>query len=385
MKLLEKILVATEFSQSQTDTLQTAVAVARTFHSEVLLVHVIPEIHDWPLGLEDLKATVNRRMQSLRAEITPSGILVADPMVAVGSPFDQIIELADLHDVNVIIVGSGENGKESQFRLGLTAEKLIRKANKPVWVVKAGAAAKFNTILCPVDFSDPAGRALTNAIRLARTFQAHLEVLTVIQSLASVHVTHAELADQAQAKYVAGQQQHFDDFLAQFDFHNVRWNKTVRRGLPHEEILKLARESGADLLVMGSTGRTGVARILMGSVAEKVIRELPCPVITVKSEHAIRLRVEQEITDLETEVIHGRELLEAGLAPEALRSFQHCVGKDMIYAPAWDGLAAAHERLGHAEESERCKQTAKGIRDASLFTRIEAEVRAQHPLWGKKS
>jgi universal stress protein E len=381
VKLLERILVATEFGESQADTVRTAVTVARTFGSEMLLVHVIPEIRDAPLDLPAQRTAAAERLQDLRAEITGSGVRVADPIVAVGAPFNEIIELADAHDVNVIIVGSGETAGGSQSRLGLTAEKLVRKARKPVWMVKAGAMGQFNSILCPVDFSDPARRALTNAIHLARTFQAHLTVLTVIQRLAETSVTAAGTTDVVQAKYEEADLWQFDRFLADFDFHNVRWSKTVRHGRPHEQILALAREQGADLMVMGSTGRTGLARILMGSVAEKVLREVPCSAVTVKAEHAVRLRLEQEIVDLEARVTKGRELLEAGFAPEALREFQGCVEAEALCVPAWEGLAAAHERLGHTGESERCRQTVQRARESLENSRIQATVRADHWLW----
>lgn len=138
MKLLERIPVATELGQSQADTLRTVTTVARTFGSEMFLVHVIPETSDSPLDLPAQRTAADERLQRLRAEITGSGVRVADSIVAAGTPFNEIIELADAHDVNVIMVGSGEKAGESPFRLGLTAEKLSRKAHKPVWIVKAG-------------------------------------------------------------------------------------------------------------------------------------------------------------------------------------------------------------------------------------------------------
>lgn len=377
MKGLEKILLATESCERRADTVRMAVALARAFQSEILLVHVLPEIHDAPIGIEEMKVVLDGRLQAMRAEIAGHGVRIAEPILAVGAPFNEIIEAADAHDVNVIMVGSGET-------LGLTAEKLIRKARQPVWVVKAGAMMPVRRILCPVDFSEPARRGLTNAIHLARAFQADLEVLTVIQPLASIHVGYAELADQAQMNYEEARRREFDEFLAGGDFHDVRWAKTVRRGLPHEQILEAAREQNVDLLVMGSTGRTGLARILIGSVAEKVVREMPCSVITVKAEHAIRLRVEQEIIGLEAHLAKGRQLLKAGLATEAVREFQQCLDTDMLYIPAWEGLATAHQRLGHAEESERCRQTAQRIAESHQHARIQAAVRAEHPFWGGK-
>jgi hypothetical protein len=184
-----------------------------------------------------------------------------------------------------------------------------------------------------------------------------------------------------QAKYAEADLQRFDRFLTDFDFHNVRWSKAVRYGRPHEQILALAREQGVDLLVMGSTGRTGLARILMGSVAEKVLREVPCSMIMVKAEHAVRLRIEQETLDLDARVAKGRELLEAGFAPEAVHELHGCVEAEALCVPAWEGLAAAHQRLGCRGESERCRQMAQCARESLECSRIEATVRADHWLW----
>jgi hypothetical protein len=78
-----------------------------------------------------------------------------------------------------------------------------------------------------------------------------------------------------------------DNFLGGLDFDGITWNKALLIGKPHEEVLKAAAESGADLIVMGSLGRMGLARILMGSVAEKIARELPCSLIMMKSQDLV--------------------------------------------------------------------------------------------------
>lgn len=65
------------------------------------------------------------------------------------------------------------------------------------------------------------------------------------------------------------------------------WNKEIRSGEPHGEVLKAAAEMRADLVVMGSLGRTGLTRILMGSVAEKVARELPCSLVMMKAQDMV--------------------------------------------------------------------------------------------------
>lgn len=288
MKLLEKILVATDFGKSAGDAVQTARTLAGAFGSEIIFIHVIPDVSDSPENLRTLKAASRDRLRKLKAELVREGIRAGDSVVAVGSAFDQIIQASELLDVNVIVAGSGDNAEKGAGRLGVTAERLVRKAGKPVWVVKAGAAPVFKRMLCAVDFSDPSRRALANAIHLARTFQAELTVLTVAESLPYLHVSTATIAAEAHAKCRRQERREFDAFLKQFDFSDVACTKVVRQGVAHQEILKLAHEWSAGLLIMGSVGRTGLSRILLGSVAAKVIRELPCPVITVKSEHAIR-------------------------------------------------------------------------------------------------
>ena len=124
----------------------------------------------------------------------------------------------------------------------------------------------------------------------------------------------------------------------------------------------MANETRADLLVMGSVGRSGLSRILMGSVASKVVRQMPCSVITVKPEHAIRLRLSEEISDLRDHLKQGQELLEQGFAKEAIEQFEHCIAIDILCVPAWEGMPVAHLRLGHHKESKRCNLAVEQIR-----------------------
>ena len=276
-------------------------------------------------------------------------------------PFDQIVRHADQHDANVIIMGAGEKSDDDPFRLGITAEKVLRKSSKPVWVVKPDAAKQINNILWPVDCSEPSVRALTNAIRLARSFQAKLTVLHAIQPLTAI-LRLRQVGDMDEANYVRDRHSQFELFLKNFDFHNVDWNREIRQGQPHQEILDSANEARADLLVMGSVGRSGLSRILMGSVASKVVRQMPCSVITVKSEHAIRLRLSEEISDLQDHLKQGQELLEQGFAREALEQFEHCTTRDILCGPAWEGMSVAHLRLGQHKESKTCNEAAEQIR-----------------------
>ena len=97
-------------------------------------------------------------------------------------------------------------------------------------------------------------------------------------------------------------------------------------------------------------------------MTEKVLRELPCSVVTAKSEDIIQLRLNTEIADIETHFRLAKHLLQQGFAEEAISQFQLCLDVDVMYAPAWEGLAIAHERLGHTTVALKCSTHASTIR-----------------------
>ena len=94
-------------------------------------------------------------------------------------------------------------------------------------------------------------------------------------------------------------------------------------------------------------------------------------------------QLRSEIANLQEHLQRAQSLLEKGFAKEALGEFRHCISHDPIYAPAWEGAAAAHERLGDSEQAEQCRQRAGDIVRQLWDQRIEAEIRSQHMLWRK--
>ncbi len=182
MRLLEKILIATDFSPGANAALNAGLLVAQQFHSEVILLHVIRGTVDFcsqkDMTGENARERVHGAVNRLRAE----GIEVVDALVEKGIPFEQINRVADARHVNVVLLGACQD-VESDCPLGTTATQVQRHAVQPVWTVKPARPPAVRHILCPVDFSEPAGRALKNAIHLARGFQARLTVLTVLPNL----------------------------------------------------------------------------------------------------------------------------------------------------------------------------------------------------------
>lgn len=388
MKLLEKVLIATDFGEAAKDAAKTAAAVASIFGAKLILIHVVPDTGDSRFSLDEAKAEAQKRMLEIEKEVKGLGVESTDTLVSTGVPHERILQCADLHDVNLLVLGAKDNSEKRGIALGVTDARLICQMNKPVWVAKQAGSADPKKILCAIDFSETSARALRDATHLARKLGAELTVLNVIPALSSVYkgslVLKVAKSGMSRDLYKKEQTENFEQFLKDFDFHNVSLQKEIREGTPAEEITAFALEKGFDLLVLGSVGKTGVSRILLGSVAEKVLQAMPCSVMAVKSEETVRLRIKETIADLQQSFEKAQALLENGFADQAIERFKHCIDDDLMFAPAYEGLAIAYQRKGDEQRAAEYAEQAKKIRDEIWQLKVRAEAMGQHTLFGKK-
>jgi nucleotide-binding universal stress UspA family protein len=211
-----------------------------------------------------------------------------------------ILNYADEHDIDLIVMGT--RGRRSVHRtlLGSVAEEVVRRAEQPVLAVQRGEEdvravtppPPIERILVPVDFSDHAREALRHAYALAALYDAGLDLL---------HVTEPDLhpafyGDGLDETYDLEKEQKAEEALHAF-YEEVTppagsegklldrstMEAHVAAGRPAAEILRFAEEQGSDLIVMSTHGLTGLQRFMMGSVAEKVVRHVSVPVFTVKA------------------------------------------------------------------------------------------------------
>jgi nucleotide-binding universal stress UspA family protein len=148
------------------------------------------------------------------------------------------------------------------------------------------APVRIKRILVPFDFGEAAEHALDFAQRLAPTFGASVEVLYVVPYLPNAALPIPELgaiplAAQTVDDMVEDAETRLREALAQEDTRHRYLRKTVEVGDPRAQIVAHAAAAGVDLIVMGTHGRTGATRFLLGSVAERVVREATCPVLTI--------------------------------------------------------------------------------------------------------
>jgi universal stress protein A len=148
--------------------------------------------------------------------------------------------------------------------------------------LKPTPSLKLRTILAPVDFSERSQAALKYALRLALEFGASLVVLHALDPLIAAGRVESARLRQLKSAARSEAEQRLEDLHQELRPSGVRARLVLRPGSATETIVAFALESKADLIVMGSQGRAGLNRLLIGSVAERVVRHASCPVLVVR-------------------------------------------------------------------------------------------------------
>jgi universal stress protein E len=363
VSMLQSILLATDFRPASEQATEAAVRLASAIGSCVSFVHVLEPLPSWPLGLHKFQDQAAIRLRQLADDLAAQDV-VADSLIAIGPPGDTIVRTAQELEVDLIVMGAGEQSRFDRFSAGPVAQEVLELAPQPVLAVRPGGPAPgFQKVLCPVDQSRVSRRGLENAIRLARAFGGHLVVLTVVPTVSwlSAAVATGQLAGAA-AEYADQWRSEFEQFLRDRSFAEVKWQPEVRQGPPHEQIIAAAQEHQADLIVMGATRRTGVARALLGSVTRRVLQQLPCSLLAVKEEDVVEELLQGDLDTINRLLAEGRGLLTGGSYATAKAKFREVLTRNPFHAGAAEGLAEAHMQLGKREEAERFRRRAEQLR-----------------------
>jgi nucleotide-binding universal stress UspA family protein len=148
--------------------------------------------------------------------------------------------------------------------------------------------ATFTRILAPTDFSEDSNHALGYAIELAQKFAAEIIVIHVDQPLSPVIIGDLSPGlDMGTVNQIAEEQRlgalkELDKLTGRIRESGLKARSLMRVGAPFLEIINAAQSENADLIVMGTHGRSGLAHVLIGSVSERVVNKAPCPVLTIR-------------------------------------------------------------------------------------------------------
>jgi nucleotide-binding universal stress UspA family protein len=369
MKLLQKILVPIDFSESSINSLQHAVKVSEAFNSEIIVLNVMKEESLSEKTESLLKDSLKTRFEESTKALDASTKKRISFQIEKGVVFEQIIRIAIKEDINVIIAGAGADTDNEHYKLSTVMEKLMRKSQIPLWVIKKSEKIPFRKILCPVDFSDASTRALNNAIILASKFNAELSVMyvfTPINIQSPRMQVDNEQENRIQKKRLSKE---FEEYLSGFNLNEISHKVFLKEGQAHQVILSTIEKENFDLLMMGTTGRTGISRIFMGSVTEKVTRELPCSFITTKSKDITRSYFESNLGEIETYIQKAKHYHENGEYAKSIEYYSEGLKQHPDNIPMLTGLIQSYTKNGDHNK-------------AVVFTDYARDVISR--LWGEE-
>jgi nucleotide-binding universal stress UspA family protein len=290
MKKLHRIIVGHDLSEGGDLALKSAAVLAHRFAAALRVVHVLEPLEPYqrvshpltsPYTLEEIAQKSGAKLKDLAGapELAP---LQAQYEVRTGKPFVELITAQRAWQADLIVVGGTSQVEEPFF--GSTALRLLRKAPVPVMVAKSRLSATAKTFLVPTDFSACAKTAAEEALVLAQRFEGRVIFLHVPESHPYAVAYAHEFGVSVPAAPLLPEQFEPDwaTFLSGLSLNQVAWEKYIEEGQAAPAIIHQAKLLKADMIVMGTHGRSGLPHILLGSVAEKVMRSAACPVLTIR-------------------------------------------------------------------------------------------------------
>ena len=375
MKLLEKILVPVNLNTQTNRHLETAAKLADKFNSELILVAVLPE----DAKKESIKLMITRQSESSLSEIAAglkSKNIKTDTRILYGNTFDQIISTAENENVNLVLISNNIEQSNNKYNIDVVAEKLIRKSQKPVWVVKEGSEDFPKKILCTVDYSDASERALNNAIKIARIFKSDLHIINVLETIDMRYSPRYKVDFEKEDQRIELENEtRFNEFLEKFNFTDIDLHTQILKGIPAKEILSFTAQNQADLLFMGATGKTFMQRILLGSVTETIVRELPSSMVITKTENILNLKIDADISEIEKHMTNAKKLVETGYYKEAIEQYKIALQINDLHIPALSALARLYDKIGQKESAELFYKKIDEILRRLWDRKIELEIR----------
>jgi len=276
----KKILVAVDGSGSSLN------ALTQSFHlaSRLTVVSVVPEYAgDLDMvGVGDLMASMRRPFEKALSEArnmagTEGAMIRA--ILEEGEPYEKIVDIAEAENADLIVMGRRGLHTVERALLGSVTARVIGYSQRDVLVVPQHASVGWRKILLATDGSKYSRMASERAIDIAKAFGGELKAVSVVDVPSELYGVSPETVE----KMVQESKGYLKEVRQKADAAGVKTETFVKEREAYLAITDLAKEKSAETIIMGSHGRTGLRRLLMGSVVEKVIGYASCPVLVVKS------------------------------------------------------------------------------------------------------
>lgn len=292
---IHSVLFPTDFSEGSKRAFPQAAFLADWHDAELHVLNVTGRHrHDYketkenfPISVDTLSDWLRRPSQSISGTNWPDleALSIVQEQIESATPAEAIVGYADEKDVDLVVMGTHGRRGVDRMLFGSVTEEVVRKAPCPAFTVRQDAEVTpdqaVRRILVPIDFSDASEAAVQHAKEIALTYGAELNLLHVVEQpfypssygMDSVSFPTGEIVERVE-------KQLGDLAREEIGYEHVMIEATV--GHPASSILDYVDANEIDLVVIATHGRTGLDRVLIGSVAERVLRQSPTPVFVVK-------------------------------------------------------------------------------------------------------
>jgi len=295
VKPVGTILAAVDFSESSNFAFKAAVGLVKLFSAELHVIHAfeapLPLFSSYgllvpPAFISEARDVVARKLEKSCQKATDAGVRAKSHLGA-ASAADAIVDLAREVGADLVVMGTRGHTGLKHVLLGSVAEHTVRDGPCAVLTVKGGEMTAMGTIekiIVAVDFSEHADQALEVAVEFAKQFGAELHLVHALDVRIPVMTPYEVVIPTAFIEQARGAVASKLEVLVQkVATEGVTATSHVSEVPAASAIVDLAEKLGADLIVMGTRGHTGLKHVLLGSVAERTLRHAPCSVLTVKT------------------------------------------------------------------------------------------------------
>jgi nucleotide-binding universal stress UspA family protein len=281
----KSILVAIDGSDSSIHALRQSFRLARAERIPIRVISVIPPFRG-ELRLVGVKQHVTdmladpfRRALEVAKETAQSEGVAISTALEQGEPHEKIVEAAEEYDCDLIAMGVRGHNPAEEILMGSMTERVIGYSHTDVLVIPAGSNLGLDRMLVATDGSEAGAKATQLAFSFQRSYGSCLDILTVADVPSHLY----GIAPEAAEEMIAKARQDLGEARTRSQTEGVTAEFLLLEGNPAQTITKVARDRDAHLILMGSHGRAGLKRLLMGSVTARVIGSAPCPVLVART------------------------------------------------------------------------------------------------------
>jgi len=283
---LKKIMVATDFTKEATPALKAAALIAESAEAELVAVHVLEKLdvkYNFLIADIDakLKAEATKSLDEVVAKLGAKGKVKASTMVRTGAPFEEIASAAISAKADLLVVGCGlPMGKKGSRvgHFGPVANHLAHKLPLDILFARDGSEGPFKRIIAAVDFSRCSKDALERACSLAKACGSKTVTAVHAYSIPDQYYYTGHTRKEVKAQVLAYAEKEAADWMKTVETYGVKVQMVYVEGAPATAIVKEAVAREAQVVVIGTHGRTASSAVLLGNVAERVIRTAHCSV-----------------------------------------------------------------------------------------------------------